>query len=431
MVTAVDKLATYRERAMLGGALGLFVDTYDIWLPALVLPAAMGFFEPASLPVATKVTLTNIVFAIALAGRPLGAAIFGNLSDRVGRKRVGMITGFGFTLTTLLLAIMPGYHSLGYGAIVGLILLRLLDGVFLGGGYASFVPLTLERTTRTARGWIGGLLGAVSPFALVFISIIQLVALSSMSSTAFAQWGWRIPFLIGVLLGFLYLAYFRGVEERLLVEDRGRTKPPLWELVSGTNLAALGRGLLLASGYWFAVQMTAAFVPSLLITGLHQPPRMVSWIVLVGQVGTMGASVLAGYLSQRFGRRRLLMLVGAWIAVGVNAAYYGMIQAALAHGSGVLVGLLAVIVLAGTGGLMLGLIFTYLNESFPTRIRSTGYSVSYSFGTILPAFSSVYLLWFSKLVPYLYTELILVFLGGICILCASSWGPETRDADLS
>lgn len=98
-----------RRRAVVGGILSTFFDSCDIYLPAIVLPAAMGYFEPANLPTAIKVTFTSLIFTATLIGRPLGSPIFGHLSDKLGRKRVAMITAFGYTLCTFIMAILPGY----------------------------------------------------------------------------------------------------------------------------------------------------------------------------------------------------------------------------------------------------------------------------------------------------------------------------------
>src|ERR1700754_2047152 len=93
-----ERLTPAARRSILGGVITLFIDSYDIYLPALVLPAALGYFDPGNMSDTTRATLDTLVFTVTLLGRPIGGPIFGNLSDRIGRKRVALITGGGFTV---------------------------------------------------------------------------------------------------------------------------------------------------------------------------------------------------------------------------------------------------------------------------------------------------------------------------------------------
>src|ERR1700744_427265 len=132
-----EKLSPAAKRSMFGGAFMMFIDSFDIYLPAFILPAIIGYFIPKTLPGSIQVTISTLVFTATLLGRPLGGLVFGHLSDKYGRKRISMMVAAGFTGGTLLLAVMPGYEQWGYVSIVLFILLRFLDGIFLGGGYAS------------------------------------------------------------------------------------------------------------------------------------------------------------------------------------------------------------------------------------------------------------------------------------------------------
>src|SRR5205807_4653595 len=112
------------RRSALAGSFSMFVDSFDVYLPALVLPAAMAYFMPTILPAPIRATLTTVLFTVGLLGRPIGSVVFGNLSDRIGRKRVTMISGWGFTIVTLLMGLLPGYAAWGYGGIAVFAVLR-------------------------------------------------------------------------------------------------------------------------------------------------------------------------------------------------------------------------------------------------------------------------------------------------------------------
>jgi MFS family permease len=431
---ATERLTPAARRSIFGGVITLFLDSYDIYLPALVLPAALGYFEPANMSDTTRATLDTLVFTVTLLGRPIGGPIFGNLSDRIGRKRVALIAGAGFTLMVTLMGCLPGYGAWGYWSIGALIALRLLGGVFLGGGYAGPVPLAIERAPRRWRGLVGGLVVTGAGLALVMISLIQLLALNHMAPHSFEVWGWRIPFFVGTLMGLLYLAYFHRLVPELDDEEfaRSRTerKMPLAQLLTGQeDRARLTQTVVLMTGMWFASQMTVSFLPVLLITVLHQTPTNVSWFEVVSSLTTACGMVAYGALSQRVGRRTLLR----WVAVSVvtigSAAWVFMIHFADAGASFGLIALMAGIANFVTNA-PLGVFVVYLNERFGTQVRAAGYSTAYTFGLILPGLYTVWIKTLAHVVPYAYTALFLIPLGGVLVFLAAHRGPETLDAPL-
>jgi MFS family permease len=427
-----ESLTPAARRSIVGGIISMFVDTYDVYLPALVLPAAMTYFEPDWLSTELKVTLTTLIFTVALLGRPLGSLLFGNLSDKFGRKRTTMIAAVGYTILTFIMAIMPGYAKWGYAAIGILIFLRLVVGMFLAGGYAAPIPLALERSPTHLRGLVAGLVAAGAPAAVFVINLIQLIVLSRVPTPAFVAWGWRIPFFFGVALGIAYLVYYSRVPELdrvYLVRDHSVPRQPLLELFTGANLKSFGQVFLLTSGYWFAAQMVVSYLPSFLIGVLHQFPSNVSTMFVWNSPLGIVFMILFGVLAQKVGRRRLLIWLGFWTTLLTPLIFYFMIQ--MSNGK---FGFLPIAVMATLANILtsgpLGVLTVYLNERFPVRIRSTGYSVAYTFGLILPGLYSFWLLWLSRLVPYQYTELILVAFGGVLVLCGAWLGPETRDVEM-
>ena len=430
---AQDRLTPAARRSILGGVITLFIDSYDIYLPALVLPAALGYFEPTNMSDTTRATLDTLVFTVTLLGRPIGGPIFGHLSDRIGRKRVALIAGSGFTLMVTLMGCLPGYGSWGYGSIGALIALRLIGGIFLGGGYAGPVPLAIERAPQRWRGFVGGLVVTGAGLALVMISLIQLLALNHMAPHSFEVWGWRIPFFAGTVRGIVYLAYFHRLVPELddeeLARSRRERKSPLKQLFTGSDRGPLSQVVLLMTGMWFASQMTVSFLPVLLITVLHQTPTNVSWFEIVSSLTTASGMVLYGVISQTVGRRALLR----WVAVSVmtigSAAWVFMIHFAETGASFAIIALMAGIASFVTNA-PLGVFVVYLNERFGTQVRAAGYSTSYTFGLILPGLYTVWVKGLAHIVPYAYTALFLIPLGGALVFLAAHGGPETLNAPL-
>ncbi|MBX5466093.1 MAG: MFS transporter [Firmicutes bacterium] len=420
-----------RTRSIIGGMIGMFVDTWDIYLPAFVLPAALGYFIPTTLPVAVRATLGSLIFTVALIGRPLGSVIMGHLGDKWGRRYVGIVAGIGFTLVTLLIGLLPGYAAWGYLSPALMIFLRLVGGIFLSSGYAGPIPLALERAPKSARGWVAGVVSSTSALAVMLTNLFMVILTANVSSQAFLRWGWRLPFFFGVLLGLGYLLFFLRVpEQEAVLESRREHRPrqPLREFFNREQGKVLLQVFLLTTGFWLAAQPVLSFTPGLLITVLHQSPKAVSLFEFWSNIPAIAFVILFGALSQVLGRRRFLIAMGGWFMVLSTLFYYLMIHFAR-HGGGFalwVVGGLAIFLTDNP----LAPVILYLAERFPVQLRSTGVSIPYQFGLIIPSLYSFWLLGLSAVMPYAYTPLVLIALGGAMVLVAGLMGPETRDWDL-
>jgi MFS family permease len=423
-------LSPEARRSVVGGIISLLIDSYDIYVPAFILPAAMDYFEPSSMAVTTKVTLTSVIFTVTLLARPVGGPIFGNLGDKIGRKKVTMIAGVGFTVTTLLVACLPGYNSWGYGALVALIALRFIDGVFLGGGYAGPVPLAIERSPARLRGLVGGVVSAGAPVAIIFINVVQILALNHMVPASYQSWGWRLPFFFGALLGVGYLVYFSRVPEvdtETLAAGRKSKRVPIADLFARDNFPMLLQVFLLMTGMWFAAQMMLSFLPGMLIGVLHQNASDVSNMEIVANVCTVIAMIGFAAASQRLGRRRMLFWSAVAIAIGVGLAYGFMVVLANDGSSFIPVAVLAIIGFILVNG-PLGCCVVYLNERFGKGVRSSGYGTAYTVSLILPSLYSVWIGLLQHIMPYDYTPIVLIVLGGVLFAAGAHIGPETVHA---
>ena len=173
---------------------------FEVYLPIAVLAPALVYFIPVGLSGTAQATIFYIVFAVSLIGRPLGAVIFGHFGDRVGRRQITLISVAGFGIATLLIAALPGYAAWGEGAIATLIILRLLNGIFIGGEYTAANPLAMEYSPKEKRGLYAAFIHVGYPTALVCIALLAAlmlkVAPAGHANSPYAVWGWRIPFII-------------------------------------------------------------------------------------------------------------------------------------------------------------------------------------------------------------------------------------------
>jgi MFS family permease len=418
------------RRAVQAAYLGFFVDMFDVYLPIAVLAPALNYFIPAGLSGPAQATIFYMVFAVTLIGRPLGAVVFGHVADRLGRRRTTLVSVSGFGIVTLLIAAIPGYDTWGAAAIGVLVALRLLDGIFIGGEYTAANPLAMEYSPKEKRGLYAALIHIGYPAALVCISLLAALMLKVApggADSAYAIWGWRIPFVIGALLaGALFVYYYRLVPESELWRSANKATAPLNQLFSGADLRRLGQLFVVMTGAWLTLNATVGALPGVINTILGVKSSGVNTGILIGAVIAAAVYPLIGQLSQKFGRRPTITAIGILSLLPACALYYVLVAAAYRNP----VGLVVLVALIELLSLPIWAVHTpYLAESFRTGIRSSGYGVSYSLAAILPGLYSFYMLGLAKLMPYEYSPIVLLALGGLLLSVGALAGPETKDTD--
>jgi MFS family permease len=416
------------RRCIIAGFIGFAVDFFDIYLPAMVLTPVITYFEPKDLSTTTTTTIYYFTVATTLLGRPCGAIIFGHWADKIGRRFVTMISIAGFGTLTGLVALLPGYSTIGSWSLVLLLALRFIGGIFMGGEYTSNNTLALEMVPKRRRGFVGGLLQGAFPVGFGAVSLAASIMLAVTTKQQYYDWGWRIPFLFGCALAFAFLIYYRTVPESPLWQQSEKSAAPLREVLSGTHLRNLGQVFVMMSGFWLVGQ-PGTVLPSIMIQHLHISSETTTNTFLVASVGLFFAFLSFALLGQAIGRRRAIV-VGALVVLIVEPAlYYVMITLASDGGSmrvtTVLAAIFQVFLLAPWG-----IVSTYICERFPTHVRASGYGIGYSVAIIIPSFSGIYLLWLSHLMPYLMTPIVLLVIAPLLMIVGALMGPETRDVEL-
>ncbi|MEU4896522.1 MFS transporter [Streptomyces sp. NPDC044780] len=414
------------KAAIRSGVLAYFVDQFDIYLPIVALAPASAYFQSTGIDAGTAALLNAFVFAATLIARPLGAAIFGHFADTRGRRTSTLVAVAGFGVTTALIAALPGYETIGMASAGLLIALRFLDGIFLGGEYTTAVPLAMEWSPRRHRGLVSGSITCTSPGAYAVVAAITLILLSVMPSagvhSAYAQWGWRIPFAVGALLAVvLFRAYRREVEEP--ATERTRTGSPLPLLFKGEHRSTMVQVFVLMTGTWLATNAGIAVLPGLLTSHAGLTGRQVSVTMMVATAVTAATYPLFGLLSQRIGRRRFFIGYGLSVVLIGAPSYVLAMSVGNALGAVLLASTLVVVFTIGT----FGPIAAYLTERFPDSLRASGYGVGYSLALIIPAFYALYLDGISHLLPGHLAPVVLVVVAGLLISGGAAAGPETKD----
>ena len=422
------------RRALWVAFIGFFVDMFDAYLPVVVLGPAMAYFQPPTLSPALQSTLFYVVFALSLVGRPVGAAVFGHYSDKLGRRKVTLISMAGFAVVTFLIGLLPGYETWGFASVGLLIFLRFVDGVFLGGEYTGANPLAMEYAPKDQRGIWGAFIHTGFPASMALMSLITLALLrlapGGSPHSAYVTWGWRVPFFLGGLFGCgVFLYCLLRVPESKVWAKAERAKSPLGELWRGDNPRILGQVFLVMSGVWFTLNAVTSILPGVLLTVRHVDSVTVTNAQLIENLVMVFLLVPFGMLGQMIGRRTVLWMIGlAGCTVG-PIFYYVLVRSGYRN----TVELIVLVTLINLCAMPVWAIITaYINERFSTGVRASGYGLGYSLATIIPAFSSFYMLALKRLgMQYPYTEVAIFALGGLLLMIGALSGPETNHIDIS
>jgi MFS family permease len=433
-----DKIAATHAAEGRAAAIGAFftefVDMFDIYLPTVVLTPALLYFQPNHMSQATEGIFTSLVFVTTLLGRPVGAAIFGAIGDRIGRRQATITSVSGFAIVTLLIAVLPGYSTFGIAAYWLLIVLRFLDGVCLGGGYTGSHPLAMEYSPAHRRGWLGGVILAAFPGAYVLITMLALLCLAIFplagASSAYAVWGWRLPFVVGAILGVALVVYYlKKVPESKIWETAEKTKSPLSGLFRGQALRNLLQVFVLMTGFWLTQNMITLYLPTTVLgTFLGLGHDQLTVTVLIAYACLIFSYIGAGVLGQKYGRRRFMISTGVLIAI-IGTLLMAVLVTASVHSLALIIivtCLLAILVTAPWG-----VFLSYINERFTTDVRASGFGLGFSASVVIPSFYAFFMDWLGNVMPYHLTGLVLLFIGAVLGTIGAVAGPDTRHVDMT
>ena len=406
--------------------IGTAIEFYDFYVYAIAAALVIGpVFFPSASPTAQTLN-AFATFGIAFLARPVGSFLFGHFGDRFGRKSTLVATLLTMGVCTTLIGLLPGYDRIGELAPWLLVILRIGQGLGLGGEWGGAALLATENAPMHRRGLFGMFpqLGPSIGF-LVANGLFLLLGLL-LSHAQFMAWGWRIPFLVSAVLVLIGLyARIKLTETPLFTAAENKpARVPLAELLSG-HLKPLILGSLSIVVCYALFYISAVFVLSYAIGALHLPkPTLQGWLMLA-IVCMAGATVLSAWASDLLGRRAVL-LASAAAAIAWGFTLAPLLGSATTTGVGIF--LCGALFLMGMTYAPLG---AMLPEIFPTSVRYTGSGAAYNLGGILGA----------SLAPYVAQVLVthggLSWVGGyisvaalISLLAVLGLG-ETRHRDLA
>ncbi|MFG3661701.1 MFS transporter [Streptomyces sp. NPDC047706] len=359
------------RRALVAGSVGNLIEWYEFGVYGYFATViAARFFTPEGGSEAEALVKTYASFALAFFFRPVGAALFGRLGDRIGRRPVLILVIVLMTGATTLIGALPTYETVGALAPWLLTFLRLLQGLSAGGEFGGAVAVLTEFAPPGRRGLYGswqsftvalGLLGGAGAAALLATLLTE---------QQLGDWGWRLPFLLTLPMGLGALWLRLRLEETpAFSAQREPRRPPPGEVV---RAIALGAGRIMgwaAAGYTFLVVL-----PSYLRSSLDASFQQALIATVLANLGFAVTIIPAGLLSDRVGRRAV-MLSGALLVVVLSVPLLNLLQDPGASGA---VKGLAVVGAGAVVGLMAGPGPAMLSEMFPTTVRHTGLGLAYA-----------------------------------------------------
>jgi MFS family permease len=367
-------------RAILASTIGTAIEWYDFFLYSTVTGLVFArLYFPHADPLVGTIEAFG-VYTVGFIARPIGAAIFGHYGDRLGRKAALVATLLLMGIATFLVALVPGYQVIGIWGAVLLTFLRFTQGIGVGGEWGGSVLLSMEwaRTNRH-RGFITSWPQFGVPAGL-FLANLAIFGASAISGNQFLTWGWRVPFLLSIVLVALGLYIRLGISETpvfaRLAASRQVERQPVREVIRRQPreiiLTALCRTAEQAPFYLFT-----SFVFAYGVDVLRFDRDFILTAVLGAAALSFFAIPLFGHLSDRFGRKRIYML-GAALTAFWGFAYFGLLDTRRPK-----LAAIAIVFSLIPHDIMYGPQAALIAECFPARLRYSGASLGYQLSSLI------------------------------------------------
>ncbi|HET6943455.1 MAG TPA: MFS transporter, partial [Sphingomicrobium sp.] len=421
--------STPLRRVVMASLIGTTIEWYDFFLYGSA--AALVFntlFFPEFDPL-TGTLLAFATYALGFVARPVGGIVFGHFGDRIGRKRLLMLSLVLMGVATVLIGLLPTYSAIGIWAPIGLIALRLIQGFAVGGEWGGAVLMAAEHGDSARRGfWASWPQAGVPAGNLLAAAVLSIMA-AVQSEADFLAWGWRVPFILSALLVIVGWYIRNRIAESPMFEaeieaSEAPAKVPALEVLRERPKAlVLGAGLRVGENISYYI--LTVFSLTYLVDVSKESRSLALNALLIGAAVQFFAIPLLALLSDRIGRRPVYAL-GAFGLAAWSFVMFGLL------GSGDHVAIvLALVVGLVLHGAMYGPQAAFITELFPTRIRYSGVSLAYQLTSIV-AGSLAPIIALSLYRAYGSALPVAIYVAAACMISGTSaWlARETRGVEL-
>lgn len=362
------------KKAATASFIGNFVEWFDYASYGYLAAVITAVFFPTTSPV-SGLLATFGVFALSFIVRPIGGAIWGRYGDKVGRKNALSLSIIIMSVATFLIAFLPTYAQVGLWAPALLLVVRLVQGFSASGEYAGASAFLAEYAPDSKRGFYTSIVPASTAAGLLFGSLLVTLMHAVLSAEQMESFGWRLPFLLAAPLG-LVGRYIRVKLEdsptfRKLEQSQHVCQAPITEILTTHRRAfiiALGVTMLNAVGFYTIL----SYMPTYLSVELHVSETDSFLATTVALTAYIGLIFLMGALSDRFGRKTMLVVASVFF-IAFTVPLFSLLGS---------VGLIGMILIQIAFGALLtmndGTLPCFLSEIFPTKVRYTGFALSFN-----------------------------------------------------
>jgi len=367
----------HQKGVVLAGAFGNALEWYDFTIYAFFVPVIATLFFPAK-TLFLSILATFGVFAIGFLVRPLGGILFGYIGDHIGRKKALILSMIMMSVPTCLIGLLPTYHAIGIAAPLMLIVLRIIQGLAVSGELTTATVFLIEHADVDRRGIAGSLAMTGALVGIVLSSIVASVVTEMVSDSHLTTWGWRIPFVLGGVIGMIGLRVRMKSIEPMMYEESKKTtlkkgtRPSVIHHMTSLDYKTIFVGICLTSIMAIANYFLIGYFNTFLVESQGLPLRAVTVINSIAMTLQMILTVMMGRLSDKVGRKRVL---GSGI-VGLAVLAYPVFWLLLQHD--IYKALIGETLFAMATAAICGLIPTTLAEMFDTHHRNSGISMSYN-----------------------------------------------------
>ncbi|KZN12323.1 MFS transporter [Marinomonas sp. TW1] len=382
----VDKPADKKlVKLIVASSIGNALEWFDLIVYAFFARTISKLFFPTDNET-LSLMLALFTFAMSYLIRPLGAIVIGSYADKVGRKAAMLLTIWLMMAGTFLIAVMPTYEAIGLLAPFGILLARLLQGFSAGGEFGSATAMLVEHYPER-KGFISSFMFASQGLSGLLGAGFGLLLTTALTTDQLESWGWRVPFLFGLLIGPVGLYIRRHIEEASEFKETEQAKVPLFELFDNNKSAILCNigAMVLSTSVTYSI--------------IFMPTYATKYLGLSNSIGYGGTLIsytvltlltpFIGILSDRMGRTRLMMIAGLLFFLTVYPAFV------LLSNNATLLMLASVLFwLSILKAMYFGGLPALMSELFPTKVRATGMALSYNISTTLfGSFTPFLLVW--------------------------------------
>ncbi|WP_231100300.1 MFS transporter [Pseudomonas putida] len=414
-----------RKRAIAVG-IGNFMEWFDFAVYGYFAAVIGMLFFPSSAP-GVSLLSSLAVFAVGFLSRPFGALILGPIGDRFGRRAVLIITVFGMGVCTTIIGLLPTYEAIGISAPVLLIAMRFVQGMMVGGEWSSAGIYIVESAPANRRATAASVITGTAGLAFLFGTFVAATITTTLSDAQLTAWGWRLPFVASIVMTGIAIFIRRKLGDTPVYEEMVRQRDSAQAPSKAVRRRAFITTFAFSALFGVSLYYFVTYANNHLVTTVGLPRSTALWLCSIALVVYVIVNPLIGRLSDRIGRRKLLLGAAAALTV---LAFPIFLLINSGNSAAILLGLIILGVLVAVTAVM---DVVLLVEVFPASIRSTGAALGHNLALAILAGPG----------PFIAAALIRMtgdanlpaaYLAGVSLLCLlvlCKTLPETRDNDIS